>query len=344
MTRANGDVTDTYTYDAFGILTDVDDLGTPTVNHYRYAGEQWDAELGMYYLRARYYHPDVDRFWSMDTFEGTQSDPLSLHKYLYAHANPVNGVDPSGHEFNLIGQLAVIAINAWTGVKIAYTVHNAYSRTKHILSLVQDLAFVIEAIADDDPENDGIVLEMLQNYLKGAIRAAAIGIAVTTTIGIVAGAGGRVAGRVAFKMGKAGILKGGIKKAQDFYKEHKRIWANRHKDVDLNGKTVRVHYDQNGWLKLDEFLVKVGGRLKKNPVTIKLTGKRKGKDGDFAAADAAAGIDEAYRDAKNLVWHHHQQLGKMMLVPRAVHNPGSGGPKHDGAIAIVKRVWGGYDD
>jgi RHS repeat-associated protein len=89
-----GQVTDFYTYDAFGILTA--HSGT-TVNHYRYAGEQWDEHLGMYYLRARYYHPDVGRFWTMDTYEGSQSDPLSLHKYLYAHADPVNNLDPSGH-------------------------------------------------------------------------------------------------------------------------------------------------------------------------------------------------------------------------------------------------------
>jgi hypothetical protein len=33
-----------------------------------------------------------------DTHVGSQSDPLSLHKYLYAHNNPINRIDPSGHE------------------------------------------------------------------------------------------------------------------------------------------------------------------------------------------------------------------------------------------------------
>jgi len=32
----------------------------------------------------------------MDSFEGWFKDPLSLHKYLYAHVNPVMGMDPSG--------------------------------------------------------------------------------------------------------------------------------------------------------------------------------------------------------------------------------------------------------
>ena len=33
----------------------------------------------------------------MDSYEGRSSDPLSLHKYLYAKANVLNGIDPSGH-------------------------------------------------------------------------------------------------------------------------------------------------------------------------------------------------------------------------------------------------------
>jgi RHS repeat-associated protein len=61
-----------------------------------YAGEQTDRSTGLQYLRARYYSPASGRFTQMDQFAGVQSDPQSLHKYLYAHANPVMNVDPSG--------------------------------------------------------------------------------------------------------------------------------------------------------------------------------------------------------------------------------------------------------
>ena len=60
-------------------------------------GEQFDPELGFYNLRARYYDPKSGRFVSMDTFAGYGTDPPSLHKYLYAHADPVNNIDPTGH-------------------------------------------------------------------------------------------------------------------------------------------------------------------------------------------------------------------------------------------------------
>ena len=102
-------ITDTYDYDAYGML--LTQTGT-TPNAYRYTGEQWDEDLKLYYLRARFYKPGLGRFWTMDSYEGGQSDPLSLHKYLYCHSNPFNGVDPSGHEFNLMGINISSYINA----------------------------------------------------------------------------------------------------------------------------------------------------------------------------------------------------------------------------------------
>jgi RHS repeat-associated protein len=90
-----GSISDTCTYDAYG--TEVNSSGN-TTNWYRYTGEQWDLDLGMYYLRARYLSPGYGRFWTMDSFEGNNQDPLSLHKYLYAADDPVNRIDPSGHE------------------------------------------------------------------------------------------------------------------------------------------------------------------------------------------------------------------------------------------------------
>ncbi|MBI3661726.1 MAG: RHS repeat-associated core domain-containing protein [Acidobacteria bacterium] len=93
LTDANGTITDTYDYDAFGNL--ISKTGT-TPNNYLYAGEQFDPDLNLYYNRARYLDVRSGRFWSMDTFEGDPHSPLSLHKYLYVHADPVGLLDPTG--------------------------------------------------------------------------------------------------------------------------------------------------------------------------------------------------------------------------------------------------------
>lgn len=92
----SGIVTENYYYDAYGKLLPSSD--TPSTN-LLYAGEMWDNNLQQYYLRARWYDPTVGRFNRMDPFLGNNLDPQSIHKYLYCHANPVNGTDPTGLVF-----------------------------------------------------------------------------------------------------------------------------------------------------------------------------------------------------------------------------------------------------
>jgi RHS repeat-associated protein len=94
LTDAAGAVTDRYDFDAFGLL--LHRSGT-TANAYQYRGEQFDEDLGLYYLRARFFDPGSGRFWTFDPHEGSRGDPASLHKFAYAGGNPVSGSDPSGH-------------------------------------------------------------------------------------------------------------------------------------------------------------------------------------------------------------------------------------------------------
>ena len=80
LTDEIGGVINTYTYEAFGNL--INSIGG-TENKYLFAGEQFDEDLGQYYLRARYYDAGVGRFTRRDTYEGNVYQPLTLHKYLY---------------------------------------------------------------------------------------------------------------------------------------------------------------------------------------------------------------------------------------------------------------------
>ena len=93
LTNSAGTVTDTYEYDAFG--NEVNHTGT-TPNNYLYRGEQYDPDLGLYYLRARYYNPLTGRFLSRDPEDGWLTNPATLHRYQYAGGDPVNLADPTG--------------------------------------------------------------------------------------------------------------------------------------------------------------------------------------------------------------------------------------------------------
>jgi RHS repeat-associated protein len=93
LTDVNGAVTDTYAYDAFGVLTS--STGT-TPNDYLFSSQQYDHDLGLYFKRARYYSQDRGRFMTMDPVPGRLDEPATLHRYLFGHADPVNRIDPCG--------------------------------------------------------------------------------------------------------------------------------------------------------------------------------------------------------------------------------------------------------
>jgi RHS repeat-associated protein len=163
LTNSAGAVTDTYDYDAFGNL--INQTGS-TPNNYLFAGEQFDSALGLYYNRARYLNTATGRFWSMDTIEGNEQDPLSLHKYLYAGANPANRIDPSGHES--IAELDISSaisetLDAISNVQQIIRVKNEISTVLDVLSAIKDLGILLAT------EGDSGVLNLASKIESAAI-------------------------------------------------------------------------------------------------------------------------------------------------------------------------------
>lgn len=64
----DGQITDSYSYDAYGNLLEREG---DTENDFLYTGEQYNANTGLYYLRARYMNPDTGTFISMDSYPGS---------------------------------------------------------------------------------------------------------------------------------------------------------------------------------------------------------------------------------------------------------------------------------
>ena len=48
---------------------------------------------GLYYMRARYYNPQIKRFINRDIIDGSITDSQSLNKYSYVQGNPVSLID-----------------------------------------------------------------------------------------------------------------------------------------------------------------------------------------------------------------------------------------------------------
>ena len=113
-------------YEAFGIITD--DYEQEGSQPFGYTGEFEDAafsqdDTAYVYLRARHYDPTIGRFLSRDSYPGSTSDPMSLNRYSYVHNNPVNMVDPSGHNAGPLESFGgnVSAFSDWLGIfKLAF--------------------------------------------------------------------------------------------------------------------------------------------------------------------------------------------------------------------------------
>ena len=100
-----GDPVRTYLYEAYGKV--YSGYNASYNSPILYAGQYYDYESGMYYLRARYYSPDLKRF--------TQEDPIrdGMNWYAYCAGNPVKYVDPTG-------MVVEILCHSGTGLSNAY--------------------------------------------------------------------------------------------------------------------------------------------------------------------------------------------------------------------------------
>jgi len=89
LTDSAGTQSTQYTYDAFGQTTST---GATSNNSSQYTGREND-NTGLYYYRARYYSPTLQRFISEDPAGFAAGD---LNLYAYVGDNPIDWRDPLG--------------------------------------------------------------------------------------------------------------------------------------------------------------------------------------------------------------------------------------------------------
>ena len=95
ITDEAGIITDTFAYDTYGKLVNrTGETNTP----FLYNGRDgvMTEENGLYYMRARYYSPELKRFINADVVSGEIANSPTLNRYAYANGNPISNVDPLG--------------------------------------------------------------------------------------------------------------------------------------------------------------------------------------------------------------------------------------------------------
>ncbi|MGH9762316.1 MAG: RHS repeat-associated core domain-containing protein, partial [Blastocatellia bacterium] len=306
---SSGNVTDTYDYDAFGIL--IHQTGS-TPNLYLYSAEQFDPDLGMYYLRARYMSSATGRFWTMDSFEGFGDDPLSLHKYTYCSGNPVTRADPSGHEdFNLqtttVTTLVVATLQALAEV------------AADTLVVLGEAAIDVLEVVVYTYEEVGVVV------ITGIATVALIQAAVDTDVN--APEDGTFPTRLPVSDGEW------------LGEPGNSGWKSTKPDVNsvTGGQPVPFRSGFPDFSRWSQGEVKIANMTGDNAIDFAAADKKFAEQkGWLYRGQPNASASERDRVAKRLTWHHVEDGKTMMLVPRALH----GGIPHIGGASIRRNDGG----
>jgi RHS repeat-associated protein len=89
LVNASNQVVNTYEYEPFGgVVAQTEQLAQP----FKFAGREYDAETGLYFMRSRYYDPQLARFISEDPI-GIEG---GLNVFAYVNDDPANTTDPYG--------------------------------------------------------------------------------------------------------------------------------------------------------------------------------------------------------------------------------------------------------
>ncbi len=90
-----------YKYDAWGnhAVQVIDETCSELsqLNPFRYRGYYYDTETGLYFLKTRYYDPEVGRFITIDDLSYLDPDTINgINLYAYCGNNPVMRTDSNG--------------------------------------------------------------------------------------------------------------------------------------------------------------------------------------------------------------------------------------------------------
>jgi RHS repeat-associated protein len=90
---SSGNIISSYDYRPYGILS----LGS-SKDKVGYTGHVEDADTGLVYMQARYYDPNVGRFYSTDFINKFDGDLYYTNSFNYSKNNPINNDDSNGME------------------------------------------------------------------------------------------------------------------------------------------------------------------------------------------------------------------------------------------------------
>jgi RHS repeat-associated protein len=122
-----------FAYRAFGSIVTSSGSGTDILP-FRFMGQEWDAETGLYNFGARLYSPDLRRFLSTDSARQTASP------YVFVCNNPLMMIDPTGN-LSLGGRIGIgVAMAVVTIIGFALSLLSAGTSDEAAAAIDAELA------------------------------------------------------------------------------------------------------------------------------------------------------------------------------------------------------------
>ena len=146
-------------------------------------GYYYDTETELYFLKTRYYDPEIGRFISADSIEYADPEHVNgLNLYAYCNNNPIMNVDPSGcfaialsigissaicYLLAAIGVIGVTAASAYIESRTHY-ISNAISTVfESIGNAISTAVNAVYSIIDDLHTSISNFAESLKDKIKG---------------------------------------------------------------------------------------------------------------------------------------------------------------------------------
>ena len=100
IVNSNNETVATYRYNSWGKLISCEDTSenqeVSFLNPYTYRNYYYDSDTEMYFLKSRYYNPELHRFINADGLINANQDVLGYNLFAYCSNDPINCSDTTG--------------------------------------------------------------------------------------------------------------------------------------------------------------------------------------------------------------------------------------------------------
>ena len=179
-----GNVVVKYKYDAWGMCKVLnasgaeitDDTHIGILNPFRYRSYYFDTETGFYFLKTRYYDPEIGRFMTIDDISYLDPESINgLNLYAYCGDNPVNRFDSTGYKWDwnkfltglgmVITAIGAIVLGVTTfgaGIPLTVAILAGVTIGAGVLTGINGVATMIESSTEYNFVRDGLFNKVLK--------------------------------------------------------------------------------------------------------------------------------------------------------------------------------------